>query len=66
MEAMDPTADPCDDFYQYACGGWNRKNIVPEDKSSFNTFEKLHDDLQVTLKGQILFLFRIWFWPWYL
>ncbi|ELU08395.1 hypothetical protein CAPTEDRAFT_163321 [Capitella teleta] len=48
---MDKTADPCEDFFQYACGEWNRIHIIPEDKSSYNTFEKLHDELQVKLKG---------------
>lgn len=28
-----------DNFFQYACGAWNKKNIIPEDKSSFSTFE---------------------------
>ncbi|KAL5013753.1 hypothetical protein ScPMuIL_008023 [Solemya velum] len=51
MDVMDPTADPCENFFQYACGNWNKRHVIPEDKSSFNTFEKLHDDLQLTLKG---------------
>lgn len=28
-----------DNFFQYACGAWNKKNVIPEDKSSFSTFE---------------------------
>lgn len=47
---MDPTASPCVDFFQYACGTWNRLHIIPEDRSSINTFEVLSDQLKVILK----------------
>ena len=51
LEAMDETVDPCDDFFLYACGTWNRKNVIPDDQSSFNTFSKLRDDVNAALKG---------------
>lgn len=48
---MDHTADPCQDFFQFACGTWNKKHVIPEDRSSISTFEVLADQLQVILKG---------------
>ena len=51
LEAMDSTVDPCDDFFSYACGEWNRNHIIPDDMSSYNTFVKLREDLQSMLKG---------------
>lgn len=52
MEAIDPAVDPCDDFFQYACGTWNQKHIIPDDRPNYNTFRKLGDDLHVTLKSK--------------
>src|SRR4051812_12564823 len=39
--AMDTTADPCVDFYQYSCGGWRKANPVPPDRTSWNRYGEM-------------------------
>ncbi|XP_039448992.1 neprilysin-1 isoform X2 [Culex pipiens pallens] len=51
LAAMDRSVDPCIDFFQFACGTWNKKHVIPEDRSSISTFEVLADQQQVILKG---------------
>ncbi|KAK1168496.1 neprilysin-like [Acipenser oxyrinchus oxyrinchus] len=50
LENMDTTADPCQNFYQYACGGWLKKHIIPETSSRYSTFDILRDELEVVMK----------------
>jgi putative endopeptidase len=43
-EALDKTADPCEDFYQFACGGWIAKTQIPADKPlAMRSFVEIED-----------------------
>ena len=43
ITALDKTADPCVNFYQYACGGWMAKNPIPSDQAIWGRFSQLQE-----------------------
>src|SRR5829696_5322915 len=43
LDALDRKAEPCNDFYQFACGGWIAKNPVPADRRSWGRFQEVQD-----------------------
>jgi len=50
---LDKTCKPCDDFYQFAMGGWMKANPIPPEYSTWGSFSQLLDKNQQNLR-QIL------------
>ena len=43
LSAIDKTADPCVDFYAYACGNWKKNNPIPGDQTRWGRFNELSE-----------------------
>ena len=48
---MDLTANPATDFYQYATGGWQKKNPLPAAYSRYGSFDQLQEDNNKRING---------------
>jgi putative endopeptidase len=47
---LDRTCKPCDDFYQFAMGGWMKTHSIPPEYSTWGSFSQLVDKNQQNLR----------------
>jgi predicted metalloendopeptidase len=45
LHRIDNALNPCDDFYDFACGNFIRENYTPDESAAVDTFTKLKESI---------------------
>jgi endothelin-converting enzyme/putative endopeptidase len=51
VQYLDRSADPCQDFYKFSCGGWMKANPLPGDQARWGRFDVLQDTNRTVLQN---------------
>lgn len=45
-DSLDTSINPCDDFYQFTCGGFEAKRTIPEDRLAISPYDEMDDQMK--------------------
>ncbi|WWC60905.1 uncharacterized protein I303_103481 [Kwoniella dejecticola CBS 10117] len=44
IQSLNQSVDPCDDFYEFATGGWAASHSIPADRGLYGAFNEVNDN----------------------
>ena len=47
---MDDQVDPCEDFNKFACGGFEKKTTIPDDKDNWHVFAIYQKEINLHIR----------------
>lgn len=53
LSNLDTTVAPGESFYQYATGGWQKANPIPDEYARYGSFDQLREENQVQIQSLI-------------